>query len=502
MRLKYQLFLTLLLTGSILIALMAAIGRWNFERGFIGYINNTERQQLRPVVETLAQGYADAGNWQWITDHPDNWRVLLDTHLRTRKTPPDGGIRPGTPPSAQEPAGRAPPPPPAKRDGRDERTDRKPPGKIVGTLTMDPRLLLADKQKHLLIGRERPDSPPQWLPIVSNEQTVGFLGYHERRSLTGQLDKAFATQQRRSFFYTACAMALLSALLAVALASRLVRPILNVKDAVARIGRGQYTHRVTESRNDEIGDLSRSINTLAVSLEKNLDARRQWLAEISHELRTPVAILQGELEAIQDGVQTLDQKAIASLHVETLRLARLIDDLHDLTLSDIGALDYRFEPIEIRQVLAARINATHSQIEAASLRITIRPDISSSAGTLVVNADPQRLGQLFDNLLQNSIRYTHANGEVRIDMTSDNGGVIINWADSAPGVTDEQLTQLFEPLFRADASRNRSHGGAGLGLAIVQRIVDAHGGTIQARHSPLGGVALHIQMPLAQESAS
>ena len=367
---------------------------------------------------------------------------------------------------------------------------------------MDPRLLLADEQKRLLIGRERSGSPPQWLPIVSMEQTIGYLGYRERRTLTGQLDKAFATQQRRSFFFTACAMALLSALLAVVLANRLVRPILNVKDAVARIGRGQYAHRVTETSNDEIGDLSRSINTLAASLEKNLDARRQWLAEVSHELRTPVAILQGELEAIQDGVQRLDQNAITSLHVETMRLARLIDDLHDLTLSDIGALNYRFEPINIRQALAARVNATHSQIEAASLGITITPTASDSTKTLMVNADPQRLGQLFDNLLQNSIRYTHAGGELRIAMASDSARVIIDWADSAPGVSDDQLTQLFDPLFRADASRNRNHGGAGLGLAIVQRIVDAHDGTIQARHSPLGGVALKIELPLTQESAS
>ena len=110
MRLKYQLFLTLLLTGAILIALMAAIGRWNFERGFIGYINDTERQQLQPLIETLAQGYADAGGWQWITDNHNTWRVLLDTHLGRRRPSPDRASKSGIPPpNAKEIAGNKPP---------------------------------------------------------------------------------------------------------------------------------------------------------------------------------------------------------------------------------------------------------------------------------------------------------------------------------------------------------------------------------------------------------
>ena len=460
MRLKYQLLLTLLLSGAILIALMAAIGRWNFERGFIAYINNTERQQLQPFVETLAQGYAAEGNWRWITETPDKWRA------------------------------------------RNQELNRQRPVKIVDTPAFDPRLLLADEHKTLLIGGERVGSAPQWLPIVSMEQTVGYLGYHKRRTLSKQLDRAFATQQRRSFFYTACAMLLLSALLAVLLSTRLVKPILKVNDAVARIGRGEHSHRLTISSKDEIGDLSSTINSLAGSLEKNLIARRQWLAEISHELRTPVAILQGELEAIQDGVQTLDQKAIGSLHAETLRLARLIDDLRDLTLSDIGALDYQFEPLDIQEIFMARVNASHTHIEQASLQITMSPSADETYAPFRINGDLQRLGQLFDNLLQNSSRYTHANGQLHIITTAQNGNVVIDWADSAPGVSDEQLAQLFEPLFRAETSRHRNHGGAGIGLAIVQRIVQAHGGTIQARHSRLGGVTLHIELPLIRESSS
>jgi len=148
---------------------------------------------------------------------------------------------------------------------------------------------------------------------------------------------------------------------------------------VSRIRRGQYDYRVPNQRKDEIGHLSESINALAETLEKNLDARRQWLAEISHELRTPVAILQGELEAMQDGVRRIDEAAIASLHVETLRLARLINDLHDLTLSDVGALDYRFERLDLGIVLTERLATARNNHDAASLSIQLDTDVMHRA---------------------------------------------------------------------------------------------------------------------------
>lgn len=506
MRLKYQLFLLLLLTGGLLIALMAAIGSWNFNRGFIGYINDIERQQLNPIVDALAAGYALEGSWDWVTDDRREWTALLATHLDLRRPPRPGGLRREGAKRRNEPGANPRPPPPG---GSDFAPPPRPRGSVNAALTLDPRLLLADADRTVIIGRERGDRQVHWQPVTTENRIVGYLGNRERQTLPGRLDQAFAEKQRRGFLYAALAMVLLSALLAVALAGRLARPLLAVNDAVARIGRGEYAHRVPVARSDEIGDLSRSINTLAVTLEKNLGARRQWLAEISHELRTPVAILQGELEAIQDGVNSLDEVAIDSLHAETLRLARLIDDLHDLTLSDVGALDYRFERLDLGEVVTARIATVRNQSEAAALDIHVSPASLPSAShqkfepePLIVDGDGQRLCQLVDNLLQNSVRYTDADGEVCVTLSRTQDRAVIVWTDSAPGVTDEQLGRLFEPLYRADASRNRGNGGAGLGLAIVLRIIEAHGGTIAASHSPKGGLALRIELPLSQENAS
>jgi len=495
MRLKYQLFLILILTSALLIALMALIGSRSFDRGFIGYINNTEQQQLLPLVDALADGYEREGSWDWLTDKRRAWKDVLDTHLGPGRVPRPGrerDRRPGDRPAGR-PAGR-PPEQPGKQTEKQISRSNGADG-LVSTLTLDPRLLLADAEKRILIGRREGNRRVHWQPVMVDEQTVGYLGHRQRDTLPGRLDQAFAAQQRNNLIYASLAMVLLSGLLAIGLAGRLVRPLLKVNDAVSRIRRGQYDYRVPNQRKDEIGNLSESINALAETLEKNLDARRQWLAEISHELRTPVAILQGELEAMQDGVRRIDEEAIASLHAETLRLAR---DLHDLTLSDVGALDYRFERLDLGDVLSERLATARSNQDAETLSIHLDADSS----TLAMEGDAQRLGQLIDNLLQNSLRYTDAGGEVRIALSRTGKRAAIDWSDSSPGVDDEQLSRLFEPLYRADSSRNRGNGGAGLGLAIVQRIVEAHRGTIAASRSSLGGLALHIEFPLAPDDSA
>lgn len=499
MRLKYQLFLTLLLVSTLLIALMAGIGRASFDRGFREYVNEVERERLAPLAEALAEGYAGYGDWAWVAvDDGETWAALIGEHVAARP-----GGRPPRGPDGPDGSGRSGGP-----EGPGERGDRGPP---PGT---DARLLLADADHRVLIDRARPGragQPVRWQPIELDGAAVGYLGHRRPEPPPGDIDEAFAAQQRHSFLYAAAAMGLLSAVLAIPLAARIVRPLLGVADAVTRIGRGEYAHRMPVDRRDEIGDLARDVNRLAATLETSLAARRRWLAEISHELRTPVAILRGELEAIQDGVQRLDAAAIDSLHAEALRLGRLVDDLHALTLSDAGALDYRFEDLDLREVLAGRLDAGRGGGAERSIALEWLP----GERPVDVRGDRQRLEQLVDNLLRNSLRYTDEGGTVRVTLSriagdgvggeargvpgdgsrDGNGRAIIDWSDSAPGVGAEHLPRLFEPLYRVDASRHRDTGGAGLGLAIAARIVEAHGGTVSAHPSALGGLSVRIELP-------
>lgn len=477
MRLKYQLFITLLISSGILIATLYAFNSWSFNRGFLNYINNSEIQALQPLQATLSESYAETGSWDWLAQNRSLWPKLVnDLNRDTRRNPRD---------RAQ---GQSRPADDADR-GRSNESDgpkhRPPPS------GRNPRIVLADENQQIIFGRLEPNRPVQWLPITIDTSVVGYLGYKPSAKLPGQLDNVFADQQKRSFAIVSLLMVALSALLAAILSSRIVRPVLKVSDAVSEISHGKYDHRVDASRQDELGDLSRDINQLAYTLEHSRTARREWIAELSHELRTPVAILQSEIEAIEDGIRTLDLQAINSLHAETLRLSHLINDLHDLSLSDIGALEYKMAPLNLLALVDERT------IAVGSLRVEkkIALQVNATSSNFPINGDRHRLGQLLDNLLQNSLRYTDEGGQIQIDLSQDTEGVYLVWQDSTPGLTNEQLPLLFEPLFRAEESRNRTQGGSGLGLTIAQKIVLAHQGSIEVTHSPLGGLAVTIQFP-------
>lgn len=452
MRLKYQLFLALLGSGGLLIALLAGITAWSFDRGFLDYVNRLERQRLEPLRAALVDGYERSGDWNWVTDRPQTWRSLVRDSVRTG-----------------------------------DRRERP--------LALERALLLADADRQVLVGREDRAPAVNWSALELNERVVGYLGDRPLRRAPPGLDRLFAERQRRSFLYASLALLPLSALLAWLLTSRIVRPLDRLSAAIARIGAGDFAERLPATRRDELGELSRRVNRLAATLESNLEARRRWLAEISHELRTPVAVLQAEIEAIHDGLGQLDENALASLHAEATRLSRLIDDLRDLTLSDAGALDYRFERIDLTALVVERLERTRARLADAGLSLGVE-----SAGPLVTEADAQRLAQLIDNLAQNSLRYTDAGGrlEVRLERRGDEAR--LSWADSAPGVSAADLPNLFDPLYRVDASRRRASGGSGLGLAIVGKIAEAHGGHVRAATSPLGGLAIELCLPLATDT--
>ena len=485
MRLKYQLFLSLLFSSGLLIVLMYAFNSWSFNRGFLEYLNKAEIQKLAPMINELATGFEQAGDWSWLTDDLETWDSMLERYVGKRPTPHS---KPDLPPDV-----RQNPPPPGAIEYRTPGSGAS--SLTPSVLTFEAQLVLGGRDKQILIGpeRSRPGAASRvWIPIPSGDTVAGYLGYRQIRQFSGGIDDVFAAQQRRSFAYAALLMIALSGVLAVALAARIVRPVLKMNGAVSRISQGEYTYRIEAERQDEIGDLARNINRLATSLDQNLSARQQWLAEISHELRTPVAILQGELEGMIDGIIPVDDTAIASLHSESLRLSRLISDLHSLTLSDIGALDYQFESLDLVSLIAARCHAASSLSSAQDITV----ELSLPDEPLFVRGDRQRLEQLFDNLLQNSVRYTDPEGELKIALNQKDDGILISWEDSSPGLTDEQLPHLFDTLYRVETSRNRATGGAGLGLAIAKRIVDAHEGRISASQSPIGGLSLSIRFPL------
>ena len=474
MRLKYQIFLTLLAASALIIAIMFAFSSWSFSRGFLEYVNQNIEDSLSEEVAELEFQYEQQRNWDWVT--ADTVRQLRSQRNIDISRPDNSRqARNGQTSDRQRPNGR--------RQGR-RKSDR-----------LAPPLALANAEKQIISGQPSPNVGIQWIDLKVDNQVVGFLGFPQKNRVDRHFDQVFANKQKKNFIWTALAMVLLSALLSIPLAGLLVRPLLKLNEAVDEISGGNYSHRVSNNRRDELGDLADNINTLGLSLERNRDARRRWIAEISHELRTPVAVMRGELEAVQDGIRGMDKLAVDSLHAEALNLGRLIDDLHMLSMSDVGALNYQMAPLDLAELVREFVSGHDALLSEHELELKLQ----LPAEPLIVQGDAQRIEQLLANLLQNTCRYTDKNGQLGVSLTQQSVGskpwFVLDWYDSSPGVSATVLPQLFDPLFRTDESRNRETGGSGLGLSIVKRIVDAHQGTIEASDSTLGGLRIRISLP-------
>jgi len=206
-------------------------------------------------------------------------------------------------------------------------------------------------------------------------------------------------------------------------------------------------------------------------------------------------VLRGEVQALQDGIRVPDERSFASLDAECGRLSALIDDLYQLALADAGALEYRFERLDLAELVGEVAEAQRPLCENDGLQLTL-----SIPAAPPVSGDAHRLSQLVDNLLANARRYTDAPGTVSVSLATQPGAVVLVVEDSAPGVAGEHLPRLFERLYRVESSRRRAAGGAGLGLAICKAIAEAHGGRIAAGHSPLGGLRVEVRLPFAAEA--
>lgn len=220
--------------------------------------------------------------------------------------------------------------------------------------------------------------------------------------------------------------------------------------------------------------------------------RRQWVADTSHELRTPVAVLRAQIEAMQDGVHPTTPENLDVLHEQVLALGRLVDDLHLLARGDAQAVTCRLQPLDLAGLVRDALQAQASRLDKAGLTMEARlPE------ELVLPGDRSRLRQVLANLLENSTRYTDRGGTIRVTLTRQGRHALLALEDSAPGVPPEAYDRLFDRFYRVDPSRTREQGGTGLGLSICRTLVEAHGGTIRALPSDLGGLRLEVRLNLA-----
>ncbi len=473
---RSKLFLVLLLATTVVVAGMYGFMLWSLEQGFMRFVESRQEDRVEALVERFGEHYRRNGGWTRLRGDRRVWLQILLEDRSERGFRHKRWMRK------------------ALRGSGSDWPPRPPNPEEAGHYVPLPfRVMLLAADKSLIFGRPDRLSLLSLRSIEADGETVGYLGILPGPALNELGEIRFLEQQGKSFVIIAALMVLFAAALALPLAYTLVRPLARIAAASKSLALGQYGVRVPVHAGDELGRLARDFNELAQTLEKTERNRRQWVADISHELRTPLSVLRGELEALQDGIRPLEQPAIDSLYADVIRLGRLVDDLRQLSMADLGALSYRKESIDPVAILNNDLVSLGAEFHRQAITVHLDNRLDRS---VTLYGDLDRLSQLFRNLLNNTVRYTDSAGRLEISVERQARNLVLDFLDSAPGVPESELPFLFDRFYRVEVSRSRDLGGAGLGLALCRKIVEAHNGTISARPSRFGGLGIRVELPL------
>jgi len=311
--------------------------------------------------------------------------------------------------------------------------------------------------------------------------------------IMGTQEQAFLDAFQDSL-WLATVVAVLVAIALGLLFSRLISgPMRQLAFSARKIATGDFSQRVSARTDDEIGEVSAAFNSMAEQLEKKEKSRRQLLADTAHELRNPLSIIQGNMEAWLDGVISPTPEQIASVYDETVLLARLITDLRELSLAEAGQLKLHQSATELGELILAEVAVIKNRCQEKKISISAE----MPGGLPQVFIDTDRIRQVLHNLIDNAIRHTPAGGSIKIGAHLDTPGwVTVSVSDTGSGIAPEDLPNVFDHFYKVDRSRQRGHGGAGIGLALVRQLVELHGGKAWAESQPGQGSTFYFSLPI------
>ena len=482
--LRTRMFVTILFVVTGLAVLLISMAGLAMRSGFSSYLHTLELQRLEPIVALLEARHAKERNWSALKLQETPWPLWLSQNL-----PPSEFAKLSPPRRPPHPRHHAelPEVPNGPPQGVHQRP-RFPKGDKLGLL---PRSALLDSEGQLLAGNPRAVDSEFRTAIRVEREVVGYLALVSGDG-DAALEKEFASRQWPNVLLLMIAAVAGSFAASWFLAKNLTQPLILLSDGARQMADGELSVRVELERSDELGRLADNFNSMAETLESAEKARKKWLADTSHELRTPVAIIQAEIEAIQDGIHQADEKTLALLHAEAKGLGKLIRGLGKLGMSPTDdAPVYREMDLGSFLDKAVERFATRFSQHGVELECLVRQKVT-------IQGDHIGLETLVSNLLENSVRFTNRGGRVEWSLIKEDQQAVLIFDDTEPAPKPENLDKLFDRFFREESSRSRKLGGSGIGLSLCKQIVTEHGGAIQALISPLGGLRTRITLPLAQ----
>lgn len=317
-------------------------------------------------------------------------------------------------------------------------------------------------------------------------------GMMDSGSMMGQSENSFLADMRRSLGIAGAVTVAVALGLAAVMARQITRPLRRLAAATADIAGGKLDTRIERPGSDEVGQLGRAFNDMTAALQRQEEVRQSMMADIAHELRNPLFVLRGNLEAIQDGLLEPTPQQVAVLHDQSLALSRLVDDLRTLSLASAGHLELRLRAADLGELA----QSVASELEAVAREREVSLTVKADRELPPVTVDRDRIGQALRNLLDNALRYTPRNGRIDVGVSRQNRDAIVSVADTGSGIAPQDLPHVFDRFYRADGSRSRATGGSGLGLAIVKQLVEAHGGRVWAESVPDKGSVFAFSLPI------
>lgn len=455
----------------VFVALASAswlIGR-NTARAYRTYLDQTQSRRLEQLAAQVGPLYAAGEDWATI----QTWLNII-----TAGTTPGMGH-------------------PGMMGGMRAR------GRTPGPDDIPTLFLLVDPTTGEPLGRRGSAvTPAQRLAgasIVVDNRTIALLVPVDVTARFGQAEQTVLRQVQRAILLSAFVAGLVAVGMGGLVVYTLLRPLTDLRDGVTALGRGDLNVVVPVHSSDELGRLATAFNTMTERLRRQEDLRRQLLADVAHELRTPLSVIQGNLQAMLEGVYPLSTDEVRTVYRETQLLSRLVEDLHELAQAEAGAITLQRQPLSVASAIAQMAALVSPVMTRRNVTLHVVPP----SPDLTIWVDPDRLQQILHNLLGNALRHTPPSGTITLRAAQQTPTKVRFFvSDSGPGIAPEHLPHVFDRFYRVDPSRTRTRTdsdpttGAGLGLAIVRALVEAHGGALGVESPPGSGATFWVEFPL------